>query len=151
METLLILTLLAAFVIFLAKLVEDKQAIEHLAERAARSELCDAASTDNFNFISNCLARFAEATFGKTIPVYPDNEKWRPGDIVEFDTVIGNHHLKGEIEVHFNDEGMMEDRCPVCIHDYKNERYFEAGQVENVKLLERPEHFAKLMQKSKKI
>ena len=110
-----------------------------------------ACNEDNLNFISDRFSHFAAEIFGRTIPKYSDGTDYRPGDIVEFVTVIGNRHYVGEIEVNINDEGQMPDRCPLNVRTIRGcqneqERSFQLEQVKDIVLCHRPERFAELVQ-----
>ena len=126
-----------------------------LYKKYQNASISYACAEDNFNFAQNCLVRFASKIFNKPIPTYADGESWRPGDLVKFKTVLGDNTFKGEVEMNIDDEGMMQDRCPVVVRMLKasesdDERYFSVDQISDVKLVHRPEHFQEMIHENKK-
>lgn len=156
MESVIFLIIAIAFaVMYLTVASRNKNLntkVDELSKRFCGMELAHACAADNLNFMQNCLAKFASKIYKRPIPTYSDGQQWRPGDIVDFTTVLGDCKYTGEISVFLDDEGMMLDRCPMCIEQLNSsdERYFTIGQVKDVTLKKRPELFMEIVSKQKK-
>lgn len=133
---------------------ENKHRIDVLVTRRINAEIIGACAQDNENFYQDCLVRLAAKVFGKEIPAYKDGERWRPGDEIIFKTVDGNVSCYGEVQAHIDDEGMMQDRCPVIVRVLDEQTgedvFYTVDQITDVELARRPEHFQDLVKRNKK-
>lgn len=123
-------------------------AIEHGMRLKARKELRKAEDflekmNESSNTLQMVLARFAAEIYRKPIPNYDDGGQWRPGDVVEFKSVIGGNTFRGVVVVNIAPNGKMMDRTPLKIAviepgKVSTDREFQVGQVSGVRLLSSP-------------
>lgn len=154
-KTTIILALFAGIIAaFFIKIRKLSTSYKEKSRKCAKWMTRCACMEDNHNYMADRLAHLAAKTFNRDIPTYNDGTQLRPGDEVVFNAILGGNAFEGEVEVNINDEGEMEDRCPLIIRVFaqdidNDDRTFDICQVRDLRLAHRPECFQELMSSRK--
>lgn len=150
-EKIIILILFAGITAaFFVKIRKLSTSYKEKSRKCAKWMTRCACMEDNQNYMADRLAHLAAKVFNRDIPTYADGTQLRPGDEVAFRAILGGNAFSGEVNVNINDEGEMEDRCPLIIKVFAqdiddDDRTFDICQVMDLRLTHRPECFQELM------
>lgn len=106
--------------------------------------LCSHADCLDRNLcLQYCLAEYASAKAGQSLPAYGDGQPWHPLDEVTFRPAAGGGIRKGTVMLNLNKEGFLQDDNPLVLAvgegGEEPERTFLPGQVSDVRLSLRPQ------------